>query len=166
VDEAFAALERAGYHLGSAYTASKGEQSFLYRDALWHGADMVALGVSSFGHLAGVHYQNEHAFEPYLTRIEGGALPIHRAYAMSAEERFRREWILQMKLGQVDLGYFRRKFGVDPLQHFAEPLAQHASAGWLEHDHDTLRATRAGLMQIDVLLYDYFLPEHRGARYA
>jgi oxygen-independent coproporphyrinogen-3 oxidase len=66
----------------------------------------------------------------------------------------------------VDLGYFRRKFGVDPLQHFAEPLAQHASAGWLEHDHDTLRATRAGLMQIDVLLYDYFLPEHRGARYA
>jgi len=71
-----------------------------------------------------------------------------------------------MKLGRVDLGYFRRKFGVDPLQRFAQPLALHKSAGWLAFDHDSIRATRAGLMQIDVLLHDYFLPEHQGARYA
>jgi hypothetical protein len=71
VAEAFARLEENGYHVGSAYTAAKSSDvSFLYRDALWHGADMLGLGVSSFSHLAGVHDQNEHAFEPYTSRVE------------------------------------------------------------------------------------------------
>ena len=165
-DEAFRRLERHGYHVGSAYTASKGEQSFLYRDALWHGADMLGVGVSSFGHLAGVHYQNEHSFEPYLSRIEAGELPVHRAYRMNDEERMLREFVLQMKLGRVDMRYFREKFGVDPLVRFAEPLAKHERDGWLTLAPDEIRATRPGLMQIDVLLHDFFLPEHRDARYA
>ena len=42
VRDAFERFEGAGYQIGSAYTAYKGEQtSFLYRDALWHGADML-----------------------------------------------------------------------------------------------------------------------------
>src|SRR5688572_8010389 len=47
VKEAFEALERAGYHVGSAYTATRNPSrtSFLYRDRLWQGADMAALGV-------------------------------------------------------------------------------------------------------------------------
>src|SRR6188508_3030604 len=51
VAEAFEALERAGYHVGSAYTAVKDPSTakFLYRDRLWQGADMAGLGVASFG---------------------------------------------------------------------------------------------------------------------
>ncbi len=57
VTRAFEALEARGYEVGSAYTAVKRrdgrEMPFIYRDALWGGADMLAVGVSSFGHLGG-----------------------------------------------------------------------------------------------------------------
>jgi oxygen-independent coproporphyrinogen-3 oxidase len=49
----------------SAYTAVKDPENtkFIYRDRLWAGADMVALGVASFGHLGGIHYQNQTHFD-------------------------------------------------------------------------------------------------------
>ena len=67
MQEAFEALERAGYHIGSAYTAVKdpSKTTFLYRDRLWQGADMAGLGVASFGHVNGVHVQNKDTWETY-----------------------------------------------------------------------------------------------------
>lgn len=166
VAEAFARLEEAGYTIGSAYTAYREGATFVYRDALWQGSDMVALGVSSFGHLGGVHFQNESSFEPYLQRVEAGERPIHRALPLTDEERLIREFSLQMKLGRLDAGYFRRKFGVDVLQRFAEPLRAQAAAGHLVLEEDGVRTTREGLLVVDSLLPDYFLERHQGARYA
>ncbi len=114
---AFEELERAGYAVTSAYTAVKDPEAFrfLYRDYLWKGADMVSLGVASFGHFLGTHYQNEKDFGSYVERVARGELPIARAMTMTGEERMVRELILQLKLGGVDAGYFRRKFGEDIL---------------------------------------------------
>ena len=60
VDEAFEALQKAGYTIGSAYTAVRDPErtKFIYRDRLWQGADLAGLGVASFGHINGVHMQN------------------------------------------------------------------------------------------------------------
>ena len=71
VDEAFNALERAGYTVGSAYTAVKdpGRTHFIYRDRLWQGADLAGLGVASFGHINGVHLQNLDTWEGYSAGI-------------------------------------------------------------------------------------------------
>jgi oxygen-independent coproporphyrinogen-3 oxidase len=167
VAEAFARLEENGYHVGSAYTAAKSSDvSFLYRDALWHGADMLGLGVSSFSHLAGVHVQNEHAFEPYTSRVEAGELPIYRAYELDDTERLVRELILQMKLGDVDLAYFQAKFGVDVRERFAPALERHAQDGWLRVDGGRIRASREGLLRVDTLLPEFFAEKYRDVRYA
>ena len=141
VDEAFARLEQQGYHLGSAYTAARPGAEFLYRDALWHGADMIGLGVASFSHVAGVHYQNEHALEVYVERVAQGELPILRALELSAEERLIREFVLQMKLGRLDARYFRAKFGVDVLERFAGPLRSLQARGLVSVAPDTISAT-------------------------
>lgn len=166
VEEAFKRLEAEGYTIGSAYTAYKEGATFVYRDSLWNGADMIALGVSSFGHLGGVHYQNEHNFDPYLERVEAGQRPIHRALPLTDEERLIREFSLQMKLGRLDPAPFQEKFGVDVLQRFADPLRDHAAQGYLSIEGGIVRTTREGLLLIDTLLPDYFLDRHRGARYA
>ena len=39
----------------------------------------LALGVASFGHIGGTHYQNQHDFEPYVKPSQSGQLPICRA---------------------------------------------------------------------------------------
>src|SRR3954453_8369046 len=103
VNYAFSQLEKVGYTITSAYTAIKNPQrtKFIYRDRLWAGADLLSLGVASFGHIGGTHYQNHHEFDPYLARIQQGELPVYRALTPSKDERFIREFILQLKLGRV-----------------------------------------------------------------
>jgi oxygen-independent coproporphyrinogen-3 oxidase len=168
VDEAFEALERAGYHVGSAYTAVKNpaKTTFVYRDRLWQGADLVGLGVASFGHVNGVHMQNLDTWETYAESIGRDEIPLARAYRPTAEERMIREFVLQLKRGALRPDYFARKHAVDVLSRFAEPLASLRAAGYLASaDSERIALTRDGLLRVDVLLPRFFLPQHAGIRY-
>ena len=167
VKYAFAELERAGYTISSAYTAVKNPQTkFLYRDRLWTGADLVGLGVASFSHIGGAHFQNEHDFTTYLAKVAGGSLPIYRALATTAEERLIRELILQLKLGHVSCAYFQQKFGVDIRERFATQFRYLTQEGFASIEGDTVQLTRDALLQVDSLLHPFFLPVHHHARYA
>ncbi len=165
---AYAELEKAGYTISSAYTAVKNPATtrFIYRDKLWAGADLLALGVSSFGHINGTHYQNEHDFAPYLAALQAGRQPLYRALTPDADERLIREFILQMKLGKLDTTYFTKKFGTDPLVRFKPQLDNLVAEGHMRIDGTTLIFTRDAMLQIDRLLHAFFLPKHANARYA
>lgn len=168
VREAFAALERAGYTIGSAYTAVKdpSKTRFVYRDRLWQGADLAGLGVASFGHINGVHLQNLDSWDTYGAAIARGELPLGRAYRPTDEERMIREFVLQMKKGSVRPAYFAEKYGVDVLDRFAAPLASLEAPGYLAaRDPERIALTREGLLRVDVLLHRFFKPEHTGIRY-
>jgi oxygen-independent coproporphyrinogen III oxidase len=168
VEDAFGALERAGYHIGSAYTAVKdpAKTTFVYRDRLWEGADLLGLGVASFGHINGVHVQNLDTWPKYQEAIERGEIPLGRAYRPSHEERMIREFVLQLKRGSNRPAYFAQKYGVDVLTRFHDALASLRRDGYLvEATRDRIALTREGLMRVDVLLPRFFLPEHAGIRY-
>ena len=168
VDSAFKRFEERGYTVTSAYTVVKdpAKARFIYRDSLWTGADLIGLGVASFGHLNGTHYQSEHNWAPYIERLTKGELPLHRALTPTVEERLIRELILQFKLGRVDAGYFRKKFDVEITERFAGALASIKEEGVLTVDGDTLKLNRDGLLVVDRLVHEFFLPKHRDARYA
>lgn len=168
VKEAFEALEAAGYHIGSAYTAVKNPErtKFVYRDRLWQGADLAGLGVASFGHINGVHLQNLDSWETYSAAIEAGELPLGRAYRPTDEERMIREFVLQLKKGRLDPGYFSAKYGVKPLERFRGQLDSLEADGYLAaRSGDAIALNRDGLLRVDVLLQRFFLPEHAGIRY-
>jgi oxygen-independent coproporphyrinogen-3 oxidase len=116
--------------------------------------------------VGGTHFQNQHDFEPYLAMLRQGQLPIYRALTPTPEERLIRELALQFKLGRVSRAYFNRKFGVDLLDRFADPLARLQSWGALVVQGDWLQLTRDGLLQVDRLVQEFFLPQHRAGRYA
>ncbi|SFI14642.1 coproporphyrinogen-III oxidase family protein [Planctomicrobium piriforme] len=157
----------AGYELssGNELVKSRATDKFHYRDNLFRGSDILAVGVSSFGHLQGVHYQNQDELEAYMNTVNSGELPVKRALTPTPHQRLIREWILQMKEGRLSAAPFREKFGVDPLEEFAEPLANQQRAGYLEVDGDEVRLTRKGLLQVDSLLTEYFEEQHREVRY-
>jgi oxygen-independent coproporphyrinogen-3 oxidase len=166
--EAFAALERAGYTIGSAYTAVRDPATtkFVYRDRLWEGADLAALGVASFGHVNGVHMQNLDQWEAYAAALEEGRLPLGRAYRPTADERLIREVILQLKRGSIRPGYFAAKFGVDVVDRFGDAWRQLQAAGYLApRSTDRIALTREGLLRVDMLLPLFFRDEHRNVRY-
>ena len=122
VDYAFKQFEAQGYVASSGYTLVKPERhaGFVYRDSLWHGADMVATGVASFGHFQGVHYQNFDKWEQYIDALKAGELPINRALRVTEHQLLIREMILQLKTGKLDARYFRNKFDVEILSEFRE----------------------------------------------
>jgi oxygen-independent coproporphyrinogen-3 oxidase len=167
VSDAFAKFEAAGYEISSATTVVKSKEKvkFLYRDALWAGADLLPLGVASFGHLGGTHIQNHADIGPYCLLVQNGQLPTYRAYLTNAEERYRREFMLTLKLGRVSADYFVKKFGQDPRETFAAELAGFHAQDLGGVEGDAIYLTREGLMQVDRLLHELFLPQHRGARY-
>ncbi|HCE02751.1 MAG TPA: coproporphyrinogen III oxidase [Acidobacteria bacterium] len=168
VREAFDALEAAGYTVSSAYTAVKNPETtrFVYRDQLWQGADLVPLGVSSFGHVNGVHMQNQDSWGPYAAAVRRGELPLSRAFRPTDEERLIRELVLQLKRGSVRPGYFSDKYGVDLLDRFGPALGSLRADGYLmASDADQIALTRDGLLRVDSLLPRFFLPEHTNLRY-
>jgi oxygen-independent coproporphyrinogen-3 oxidase len=168
VAEAFEALERAGYYIGSAYTAVRdpAKTRFVYRDRLWEGADLAGLGVASFGHVNGVHMQNLDTWERYSAAIERGELPLGRAYRPTNEERMIREFVLQLKRGSVRPAYFAEKHGTDVRTRFRDQLDSLEASGLLAaRTADRVAITRDALLRVDVLLQRFFLPQHAGIRY-
>jgi oxygen-independent coproporphyrinogen-3 oxidase len=167
VNYAFEEMGRAGYETSSAYTVVRDRKTcrFVYRDSLWHGADMFGTGVASFGHVGGVHVQNVDKWEQYLGLLDRGELPLGRALPVTPRQLLIREMILQLKTGRLEPDYFRRKFGVDILTEFAGAFGQLADAGQLTVANGKIEMTRPGLLQVDRLLSIFFEPQYRGGRY-
>ena len=55
---------------------------------------MIGLGVSSFSHFGGVHFQNAHSFEEYMALLEMDQLPLLRALSLTPKQKVIREMIL------------------------------------------------------------------------
>ncbi len=168
VDYAFGEFEKVGYTMTSTTTVVKdpAKVKFVYREGLFSGADILSVGVASFGHLNGMHYQNQHDFDPYLEAVTAGQLPVYRALTPTWEEHYIREFMLQLKLGSVSAEKFTQKFGKDPREQFAQPLQRLQDWGFLVNGGDRIGVTREGLLQIDRLLHEFFKPEHATGRYA
>lgn len=170
-DYAIEEMKAAGYDVSSAYTMVRRREGepkprFVYRDSLWHGADMFGTGVASFGHMSGFHIQNVASWNDYLAKLEAGEFPLGRAYETSANDRLTRELILQMKLGEVRLGEFREKFDIDPYEHFRDAFEHLRAEGYVESvDSEHARLTRTGLLQVDRLLPSFYDERFRDVRY-
>ncbi|MDF1811013.1 MAG: coproporphyrinogen-III oxidase family protein [Verrucomicrobiales bacterium] len=163
VNWAFNRFEEAGYTVNSAYTVVKNPETtkFVYRDSLWAGADLLSVGVASFGHFGGVHYQNQADVGPYMQALDEGRLPIFRAYPTNHDERLLREFVLQLKLGKTNISYFQNKYDADVTEVFAEPIKVIKERGFLSIEGDEIRINRDGMLQIDKQLHEFFMPQHR-----
>ena len=156
-----------GYCVSSAYTMVKDSERviFSYRDNLWRGSDLLATGIASFGHASGVHYQNQAEWEAYIRSLEAGDLPLSRGLRITPHQALVREMILQLKKGWLDVGYFRRKFGVDIVEDWRDAWHDYQAEGLLSVSSDRIDLTRQGLLRVDSLLPAFFEPEHQGVRY-
>jgi coproporphyrinogen III oxidase-like Fe-S oxidoreductase len=164
---AFEQLSTAGYIVSSAYTMVKKDKkcNFVYRNAVWHGSDMIGTGVASFSHMTGVHFQNYAGWEQYLASLQSEQLPLDRAFSTSKQERLTREMILQLKLGYIHADYFRIKFGADLAAEFGEDYSRLKENGFLTFDSNKVQLTPKGLLQVDQLLPEFYDLKYRNSRY-
>ena len=164
---AFEQFAAAGYEISSAYTVVKkgSPVNFVYRDAVWHGCDMIGAGVASFSHLGSVHFQNVSAWNEYMRLISLNQLPLDRAFPTMPKEQLIREMILQLKLGKIETDYFRKKFGANISKLFSSTYKKLRDEGMLTFTSDEITLTRKGLLQVDQLLPEFYQAKYQNARY-
>lgn len=167
VDYAFDQFRAAGYCVSSAYTMVKDPAAvnFSYRDNLWHGSDLLATGIASFGHVSGVHYQNLPEWEDYCGTLEEGELPLGRALRITTHQALVREMILQLKRGFLDADYFQKKFACDILAQWKDVWQEYQTEGYAILKNQRVELTREGLLRVDALLPAFFEPQFRDVRY-
>ena len=167
VRHAFDEFQAAGYSVSSAYTVvrDKSKVNFSYRDNLWHGSDLLATGVASFGHVSGVHYQNLPDWGPYVASINQGRLPLGRALTPTPHQLLVREMILQLKTGRLDTRYFQDKFGVDIVDHWRPQWTELQEQKYAEIGPSAISLKPEGLLRVDALLPAFFEARHQGVRY-
>ena len=132
------------------------EQCDADRTALHDGRDAAAL------HRVGERRAEERRAPGEIQEAEA-IRPAHSDTIRFSESR---EFVLQLKLGRSSIQYFNQKFGVDALTRFAAPIQTLKDWGFLTIEGDNLVLNRDGLLQVDRLLHEFFLPEHKNARYA
>lgn len=164
------AIERfleADYEVSSYNTLTKRDRptSFVYREALWRGADMIGTGVASISHIGGVHYQNKTGWEDYLGDLEEGRLPFGRGFIPTRDELMIREMILQLKLGNIRPSYFSDKFGVDVLKNYRTTYSGLEDDGMLSIEEDRIQLSRRGMLRVDQLLPRFYDVNYRNSRY-
>jgi oxygen-independent coproporphyrinogen-3 oxidase len=164
---AFEQFERAGFERWSAYTMMRRDRGckFVYAREVWSGADMIPIGVSSFGHMGGVHMQNHDRWDGYLAAVDAGGLATRRALVTTERERLTREVILQLKRGWLERGAFERKFGVDVVEDYAEAFGSLTEQGLATVGPDRVDLSAGGILRVDQLLPRFYDEQYRGARY-
>ncbi len=167
VSYAFDEFAKIGYTQSSAFTMVKNPTAvnFSYRDNLWQGADLLSTGIASFGHISGLHYQNQAGWEDYLQPLEAGQLPLARAYQTKPLERLIREMVLTIKKGYLERDYYQQKFGADILAQWHDVWTRYEQEGYLVISAERITLTRKGLLEVDRLLPAFFEPEHQHVRY-
>ncbi|MDZ7359936.1 MAG: coproporphyrinogen III oxidase family protein [candidate division KSB1 bacterium] len=164
---AFEQLAAAGYEISSAYTMVRKNKNcrFVYRDAVWHGIDMMGTGVASFGHISGTHIQNVAGWNEYLDALNAGKLPLSRAFPTTTKERLTREMILQLKMGKIKPEYFARKYDADILKIFSSQFEMLRHEGMLDFTRDEVALTQQGFLRVDQLLPTFYDQKYRNGRY-
>ena len=88
------------------------------------GSDIYAFGMSAVSQTPDVYWQNEKELPKWQAAVDGGKVPLHKAYILSEEDKLRRATIMRT---MCDLSlYFdpiSQRFGINFEQHFAKELA-------------------------------------------
>jgi oxygen-independent coproporphyrinogen-3 oxidase len=153
-------------HAADAGTLHRNFMGYTTRPA----PDMIGLGVSAIGDVAGAFAQNTKKLSVYYQAIDAGRFPVERGYALDQDDRLRRHVITQLMCNlQLDTRAVADRFDVDFDAYFQAErleLADGPIAHGFLHDHDgVLRVTPPGRLFVRniCMIFDRHLRETRAA---
>ncbi len=129
--------------------------------------DVVALGISGIGDVAGAYVQNFKKLSRYETAIGEGRLPVQRGVVLSDDDLLRRAVIRELMCNfAVDMAGIEADFDVDFTEYFAEDLAlldEHVEAGMVEVGGGRIRITELGELFVRnlAMCFDRYQREER-----
>jgi len=133
-------------------------------------SDMIGLGVSSIGDVAGAYAQNTKKLSRYKSAIDEGRPPIEKGYRLTGDDALRREVINGLMCNfHLDKRAVERRHGIDFDTTFAEELAALAepvSHGFVALTPDAIEVVGAGRLFIRnvCMIFDVHTRRKKGER--
>ena len=122
----------------------------------WHNQPYLGIGPAAAGLVDGVRYKNVADVANYTEAVTAGRTPRAEQERRSDGQRARETAMLELRLTEgMDRRRFAQRYGLDPVEFFAEPVQRYRARRLLEVTATHLRLTRAGLMLADTVIADF-----------
>jgi oxygen-independent coproporphyrinogen-3 oxidase len=151
-------LDAAGYrHYELSSWAQPGRES-RHNSAYWARLPYTGLGAGAHSFDGTSRSWNVRDLDRYLATVEAGERPMAGQERLAPETQAFEAIALGLRnVGGVDRGTFTAEFGQDPIERYADAVAETVAAGLLEIDADGMRLTAPGrLLASEALIA--FLP--------
>jgi oxygen-independent coproporphyrinogen-3 oxidase len=116
------------------------------------GADIHAFGMTSISQTPDIYWQNEKQLKRYYDRLDAGELPVACGYALSMDDRLRRDTIMRLMCDmKLDYPAMSNSLGIDFTSYFAREIAGLANLeqdGLIERDRSGMQVTQTGRLLI------------------
>jgi len=130
-----------------------------HNDHYWLQGDYVGVGPGASSHRAGQRWTNLKPVEAWAKAALAGLPCAGSAETLRPRQRAAEAiWLGLRRADGVDLGVVAARTGVAAQVWFAEDIAAHRRAGWIDVDGDVLSLTPAGLLLADRVSGDYLAP--------
>jgi oxygen-independent coproporphyrinogen-3 oxidase len=115
--------------------------------------DMVGLGVSAIGDVAGAFVQNTKKLSTYYADLAADRFPVERGYLLDRDDRVRRALITELMCNfRVEPAALHARFGIVFDDYFARELEELAAGpmadGLITRQGDAYEATPAGRLLV------------------
>lgn len=117
-------------------------------------AENIALGVSSYGFLNGITYQNCINIRQYINCIQQNRLPVEAVSSpITQEQILERDIILSLRHGWINKNDFMKKHHIDMNEIFKEVIQRQVNKGLMTETNDELLLTQLGsYFQTDIVI--------------
>lgn len=114
--------------------------------------ETIALGVSGYGYLNGVSYQNQYNINQYIEQIGKGNLPVALvSQPITKQQMYERDMVLGFRKGYIDKDKFEKKFCVPVKDIFDDVIKSHIDNGLMVESSHKIELTRLGrYLQSDI----------------
>ncbi|GAA0740340.1 radical SAM family heme chaperone HemW [Gaetbulibacter jejuensis] len=152
MESALDILQSSDYSMWTTFAFTKNNYKHTYIEKTWRGKDCVSYGVSAFGKIGNVSYQNTNNLLHYKASIEEGTLPLYRQYKLSLKDEIVKELLLCVaRLNSYKKAEFVEKFGFDYFEFLPKEIDFLYTNGFIKEGTDELRLTNKGILFADYI---------------
>ena len=135
------------YQLWSTFAFTRNGYAHKYAENTWRGQDLIAYGVSSFGKVGDINYQNLNNMDLYFEKLRNNEIPVYRSYAVTYKDKIVKELLLcAARLSSYRKEEFIRKFGFDYFDLIPDVIGQLVEKGYIIDNKEELILTDQGIL--------------------
>jgi oxygen-independent coproporphyrinogen-3 oxidase len=145
-------LEAAGYVRYEVSNFCRPGYACWHNLGYWTDREWLGLGPGAHSYINGDRFCNVGSLEEYHRLVAEGVLPVAEWEPGSPDLRLREAVAFGLRtVAGVKLEPLARRYGLDPLERFREPIGRLTREGWLVLENDALRPSAEGILLADDL---------------